>query len=97
MTETNAALTVTTEDGDRVTLSFSAKSLTAALQYQTGAGESGQSVAAAREAGLSVSVEGSLDKEEMSDITRLFRKFARALRDFFRGNPERAMERMSRT
>jgi hypothetical protein len=97
MTETNALLTVTTEDGDRVTLSYSAKSLQAALQYDSGSGEAGEAVLAAKETGLSMSVEGSLDQEEVSDLARLFRKFARALRDLFRGNPERAMERMSRT
>lgn len=96
LAQADASLTVTTGDGDRVTLSLSAQSLLAAPQFRAASGESGESLAAAQTTGVALSVEGSLDKEEVLDLARLFRTFARALRDVFRGDPARAVERMSR-
>ena len=98
-TETSGALSITTEDGDRVTLSYSALQAMAAASVSVADGNTsadGVSASSLRSASVSLSVDGQLDKQETSDITKLFKRFFHAVQDLFRGAPEKAAARLAK-
>ncbi len=97
-TETSGALSITTDDGDRVTLSYSALQALAAASVSVADGHTpveGVSASSLRSVSVSLSVEGQLDKQETSDITKIFKRFFRAVQDLFRGAPEKAAARLA--
>jgi hypothetical protein len=89
--ETTAEIDITTRDGDTVTISL-ASDIEAGYAYyrRTGpdAGSELEAMAfvtsASRE--LQITVQGSLDQEELADITKLVRQLGRAIRSFVRGD-----------
>lgn len=98
-TQTSGALAIQTDDGDTVTLSFSAlqslsvaaiESQSSTTKIQAGSSTSSNSTQ------FSVSIEGDLDQGEWADILKLARKFFSAIKDISRNDPERAAARMAR-
>jgi hypothetical protein len=97
--ETAGTLSITTEDGDKVTLSYSAMQKLAAAAMSTQNGETsaqGALVSSSNSVNASVSVEGELDKQEMGDILKLFKKFFLAIKDLGRNDTEKAAARMDK-
>jgi hypothetical protein len=97
---TSGSLTVKTDDGDLVTLSYSAMAMLAASQIGSRDGNSkvaAGSTTNAQSVSVSLSVAGDLDKEEWADLAKLFKSFFSALKDLVRQRPEKALEHMART
>jgi hypothetical protein len=70
-------LTVTTADGDRVTISSSTTELLGGVAVE-GRDASGGAGASASESSFSVSVEGTLDRDELRDLRKLAKVLRRA-------------------
>lgn len=98
--QTSGSLTVKTDDGDLVTLSYSAIAMLAASQAGSRDGNSRLTAGlttSAQSASVSLSVEGDLDKQEWADLSKLFKSFFSALKDLVRQKPDQALEHMART
>ncbi len=99
-TEKNSDLSITTADGDIVTISFSdiketqfneqfkylAGQDSTQLSYQT-------SASSYRELNFSYSIEGDLDDEEIHAINSLIEDISKIQKSFFNGNVEKAYEK----
>lgn len=85
-------ITMTTSEGDRVTLSSSLENLQA-LQYNaTGTGQNISFVAARLSmANFSITVEGDLNDQELADINSLVKDLSKIAKDFFKGHMDQAM------
>ena len=89
--ETKAEIDIATKDGDTVTISL-ASDVEAGYAYyrRTGPGAGSELEArafvasASRE--LQITVQGSLDKEELADIAKLVRQLGQTIRSFMRGD-----------
>lgn len=79
-------LTVTTAEGDKVTLS--AQALQA---FSLQAGDGAASASTTRQLSVSVNVEGNLNKEELSDIRKLAIALGKSVRQAERGNIGQAL------
>jgi hypothetical protein len=92
---TSATLTLRTDDGDTVSLTFESASRLESARVRGGGVEASETL---REESysLSLSAQGDLDAEELADISKLVRKLAAGVRDVERGRPERAAERLLR-
>ncbi|MBX9599704.1 MAG: hypothetical protein K2X35_01825 [Bryobacteraceae bacterium] len=89
-TETTTGLTVTTAEGDRVTLSFESRSDAGLYDIRAGgARASGQFQSARLEA--EVKVEGSLNAREIADLGRLLRMVGKAARKLEGPDPSQAL------
>lgn len=101
--QASAGISLTTEDGDKVTISANS-STQARLQTYNFLGQlQGQTVAAqgeefqlATSSGFSIAVEGDLDQEELSDIKKLLNSLSAVSKDFFSGNPTGGLRHLSR-
>lgn len=94
------SLQIVTDDGDKVTISFAALQQMQAESVEAtgeGAAASYQNLLARSSMTSSLKVEGSLDREELSDIRKLMRTIAKATRDVQRGDIGKAAARMART
>jgi hypothetical protein len=97
--ETAGSLSITTDDGDKVTLSYSAMQQLAAAVMSTRNGETsarGAMVSSSKSVNAGVTVEGELDRQELGDILKLFKKFFLAIKDLGRNDTEKAAARMDR-
>jgi len=98
--QTSTALEVVTEDGDRVSISLEASRLieaSVASARAPGAEIMAGQTSMSSSLDVSVSVEGTLDKEELLDLKKLLLTAAGAMRDVERGDPAHAAKRMART
>ncbi len=88
---TDASIGITTDDGDTVTITLSSEAEAAYAWYRRdGSGGSRALLASAsRETGITV--QGSLDQEEVSDVARLVARLRRAVRSFLKGNVSAAV------
>ena len=100
--QTNAGISLVTADGDKVTLSANT-STQASLQTYNYLGQlDGQTLAAQGAAlqitansGYSLSVQGSLDEDELKDINKLLNTLASARKQFFAGNAQAGLQQLS--
>jgi hypothetical protein len=89
--ETTAEIDITTKDGDTVTISL-ASDIEAGYAYYRRTGTAAGSEMEARALVASVSrelqitVQGSLDQEELADITNLVKQLGQAIRSFVNGD-----------
>jgi len=89
-------LRVTTDEGDRVTISTSS---TRALSYAAASGVAGgtrasaESMTASGSDSLSIIVEGALSRDELVDLRKVIKAFERAA---VKGDAERLLHRLSR-
>jgi len=87
-------ITMTTSEGDRVTLSSSMENLQAMQYDATGAGQNISFVAASLgTANFSMTVEGDLNAQELADISSLIKDLSHIAKDFFKGHLEQAMNK----
>jgi hypothetical protein len=101
--QNSAEITITTTDGDTVTLNTSSLFEASFTSYnQSGETSDGSynlsassaSFKASRE--FSLSVEGELDKEELRDISKAIRQVNKTMRDLFSGDMEQALKRAAK-
>lgn len=87
-------ITMTTSEGDRVTLSTSLENLRA-LQYSASGTDQSLSFVAAslNTASFSMTVEGDLNAQELADIKSLVNDLSHIAKDFFKGNMDQAMNK----
>jgi hypothetical protein len=98
----NAGISVVTADGDKITLSAN-YSVQASLETYDFLGRiQGQTVAAhgekfqlATTSGFAVTVDGTLDQEELADINKLLDTIASISKDFFSGNTQDALKHLA--
>jgi hypothetical protein len=89
--ETRAEIDITTKDGDTVTISL-ASDVEAGYAYyrRTGPGAGSEVEARALVASasqeLQITVQGSLDEQELADIAKLVKQLGQAIRSFVRGD-----------
>jgi hypothetical protein len=98
--QTSTSLEVVTDDGDRVSISLEASRLIeASVASARGPGAEVMAGQASMSSSLdvSVSVEGTLDQEELLDLKKLLLTAAGAMRDAERGDAAHAAKRMART
>jgi len=98
--QTSTTVEVVTEDGDRVSISLEASRLieaSVAGGSAPGAEMMAGQTSMSSSLDVSVSVEGTLDKEELLDLKKLLLTAAGAMRDAERGDPAHAVKRMART
>ncbi len=96
--ELSGSLSITTADGDRVTLSFQAAASLSSAQWDTRRGGSRQrseTSSASQALNVSVSFEGEFDQRELADIRKLLDSFTGAVGDLARNSVEGAYGRMS--
>jgi len=89
--ETKAEIDITTKDGDTVTISLASDIEAGYAYYRRTGPDAGSELearafvaSASRE--LQITVQGSLDQEELADITKLVRQLGQAIRSFVRGD-----------
>lgn len=99
---TDASLSITTAEGDSVTISFAQdssatySSLVRARRGAEGAERTRQSqLSLQSSSSLQVQVQGDLNDQEMKDIQDLVQRVSQALRDFVSGDPSQAADRLS--
>lgn len=99
---TDAALSITTDEGDSVTLSFAQDSnATYANLVRGQRGPNGSSQTNLRYASLETStelqiqVQGDLSEQEMQDIQELVKRVGQALKSFVKGDVEQAASKLS--
>jgi hypothetical protein len=99
---TDASLSITTDEGDSVTISFAQdssatySSLVRARRGSEGAERSRQVQRSQQSSSsLQVQVQGDLNDQELKDIQDLVQRVSQALRDFVSGDSSRAADRMS--
>lgn len=94
MASRQAEITMTTSEGDRVTISSSLENMQG-MQYQAaGAGPSHSFVAASlNTASFAMTVEGDLNAQELADISSLVKDLSHIAKDFFKGNLDQAMNK----
>ncbi len=89
-----AEISITTAEGDRVTLSSAMASMQAFQYDATGAGQNISFVTTSlNTANYAMSVEGDLNAQELADITSLVKDLALIAKDFFKGNLDQAMSK----
>lgn len=91
-------LTVTTAEGDKVTLTANLAEDFRAFIYQgasqqggTSVNASGQAIAYSRSQELGITVEGDLNEQEVKDLSQLFRKVLDVFKKFYNGQDEAAL------
>ena len=89
--ETEAEIGITTKDGDTVTISLQSEVELGYAYYRrtgTAAGSEleARALVASASRELQITVEGSLDAEELADITSLVKQLGQAIRSFLRGD-----------
>jgi len=89
--ETKAEIDITIKDGDTVTISLASDTEAGYAYYRRTGPDAGSELearafvaSASRE--LQITVQGSLDQEELADITKLVRQLGQAIRNFVRGD-----------
>lgn len=96
-------LTVTTAEGDKVTLSADLAEEFRTVTYRGASRQDGTSVlvsgqqteySSSRQ--LGVAVEGDLNEQEVHDLSKLFRKVLNIFRKFFRGQDEAALAKTAK-
>jgi len=99
-TEKNSDLSITTADGDIITISFSEikeNQFNEQFNYSAGSDSSQlsyqSSASSYRELNFSYSVEGDLDDEEIHAINSLIEDISKIQKSFFNGNIEKAYEK----
>lgn len=100
--QASAGISLVTADGDKVTLNASS-SLQASLQTYDYLGRTqGQTVAARGEefqlstsSGYAVTVEGTLDQEELADIRQLLSTLSSVSKDFFAGKSHDGLQHLA--
>ena len=101
--QASAGVSLVTADGDKVTLSASS-SLQASLQTYDYLGRTqGQTVAARGEefqfstsSGYALTVEGTLDEEELADIDQLLSTLSSVSQDFIAGKSQNGLQHLTR-
>jgi ribosomal protein S13 len=100
---TDAALSITTDEGDSVTISFAQDSnATYGSLVRGQRGPNGSSQTSVRYASLETSsqfeiqVQGDLSEQEMKDIQDLVKRVGQALRSFVKGDVEKAASKLSK-
>ena len=96
-------LTVTTAEGDKVTLSAHLAENFSATTYQgtarqngTNVEVSGQQTQYSLSQELGLTVEGDLSEQEVKDLSKLFKKVLNIFRKFFNGNDEAAVAKTAK-
>ncbi len=100
--QSSAGISLITADGDKVTLSTST-SLHASLQTYDFLGRTGGQTVAAQgqefqlstSSGFALSVEGSLDEEELKDIKKLLNTLSAIGNGLVNGNPDNGLQRIA--
>ncbi|MCC6540064.1 MAG: hypothetical protein IT162_21125 [Bryobacterales bacterium] len=92
---TSAELSLTTADGDKVTLSFS-NSSSQAISAGKSEGSFDYSSLRQRSTSVSIEVEGDLSKEELQDIQKLAKILTKAAGEALSGNTEQAQARAAK-
>lgn len=102
-TDLTGQLSVTTAEGDRITLTADFEARYRAVNYQAKAETEQGSVevkATSIEASLrkqyGVTVEGDLNEQELHDLERLFRKVSNIFRKYFRGQDDEALAKTAK-
>lgn len=102
-TDLTGQLSVTTAEGDRITLTADFEARYRAVNYQAKAGtEQGMveanatSVEASLKKQYGVTVEGDLNEQELRDLEKLFRKVSNIFRKYFRGQDDEALGRTAK-
>ena len=96
-------LSVTTAEGDKITLTadleydFRAVNYTSTAQTDDGTvGVNAKAVEASLKREFGVTVEGDLNEQELQDLEKLFRKVSNIFRKFFSGQDEEALAKTAR-
>ncbi|NOS76859.1 MAG: hypothetical protein HOP35_02830 [Nitrospira sp.] len=96
-------LSVTTADGDKITLTadfearYRAVSYQAQAQTENGTAQvSATSIEASLKKQYGVTVEGDLNEQELHDLEKLFRKVSNIFRKYFRGQDDEALAKTAR-
>lgn len=94
-------LSVTTAEGDKITLTADFEARYRAVNYQAQTENGTAQVSAASiEASLKkqygVTVEGDLNEQELNDLEKLFRKVSHIFRKYFRGQDDEALAKTAR-
>jgi hypothetical protein len=89
--ETKAEIDITTKDGDTVTISLASDIEVGYAYYRrtgTPAGSEleARALVASASQELQITVQGSLDQEELADITKLVKQLGQAIRSFVKGD-----------
>lgn len=102
-TDLTGQLSVTTAEGDRITLTADFEARYRAVNYQAKAETEQGSVevkATSIEASLrkqyGVTVEGDLNEQELHDLEKLFRKVSNIFRKYFRGQDDEALAKTAK-
>jgi len=102
-TDLTGRLSVTTAEGDTITLTADFEARYRAVNYQgqsqTDAGTaqvSAKSVEASLKQQYGVTVEGDLNEQELNDLEKLFRKVGNIFRKFFRGQDDEALAKTAK-
>ena len=102
-TDLTGQLSVTTAEGDRITLTADFEARYRAVNYQAKAETEQGSVevkATSIEASLKkqygVTVEGDLNEQELHDLEKLFRKVSNIFRKYFRGQDDEALAKTAK-
>ncbi len=100
---TDAALSITTDEGDSVTISFAQDSSATYSSLVRGQrGPNGSSLTSVRtlsfeqSSQFEITVEGDLSEQEMQDIQDLVKRVGQALKSLVRGDVERAAAKLSK-
>lgn len=102
-TDLTGQLSVTTAEGDKITLTADFEARYRAVSYQAKAEtEQGMvavnatSVEASLKKQYGVTVEGDLNEQELHDLEKLFRKVSNIFRKYFRGQDDEALAKTAR-
>lgn len=102
-TDLTGQLSVTTAEGDKITLSadfaarYRAVSYQAQVQTENGTVDvNAKSIEASLKKQYGVTVEGDLNEQELSDLEKLFRKVGNIFRKFFNGQDEQALAKTAK-
>jgi hypothetical protein len=102
-TDLTGQLSVTTAEGDKVTLTADFEARFQALNYQgqiqTDAGPaqvSAKSIEASLSKQYGVTVEGDLNEQELNDLEKLFRKVSGIFNKYFRGQDDEALAKTAK-
>ena len=102
-TDLTGQLSVTTAEGDKITLTADFEARYRAVNYQAAAqAENGTaqvnatSVEASLKKQYGVTVEGDLNEQELHDLEKLFRKVSNIFRKYFRGQDDEALAKTAK-
>lgn len=88
--ETDARIGITTDDGDTVTIALHSDVSAGYAYYRPGTADGSDLEARALVASVSreldITVQGSLDEQEMADVSALVKRLAHAIRSFLKGH-----------